>query len=90
MAQKEEREQLPKNFNIVKEEKDFAYLSNKRIEYSKLWTNKLLKYSFYLSVYTLTVCLIGYTFILLKQTPDYYASTDKGIVYKLTKLKKRG
>lgn len=86
---KEERERLPKNFNIVKEERDFAYLANKRIEYSKFWTNKLLKASFYLSVYTLVICLLGYAFILLKPSPDYYASTDKGIVYKLTKLNKR-
>jgi len=84
---KEEINNLPKNFNIVLESDNVDYLASRRVEVSKYWIPKLLKYSFYINVVTLVFILISVFFLSIKPEPKFFATTPNGKIIPLETVK---
>lgn len=84
---KEEINNLPKNFNIVLEADNLDYLASRRVEVSKYWIPKLLKYSFYINVVTLVFILISVFVLSIKPEPKFFATTPNGKVIPLETVK---
>lgn len=84
---KEEIKNLPKNFNIVLEANDIDYLASRRVEVSKYWIPKLLKYSFYINCLTLILIIMSTIILAIKPEPKFFGTTPNGKVIPLQPVK---
>lgn len=84
--EKENLEKLKVKFYITKENKDYNYMSTRRIEISRVWAKKLLKVSLYINILSIIFILISVVVFMRKPPPDFYASTPSGKLFLLNKL----
>lgn len=86
--EKEEIDNLPKNFNIVYEdETNYDYLASRRIVVSRDWTKKLLTISFFINILSTVLIVTSIIMLLLRPTPTYYATTPSGQVLHVKNIK---
>lgn len=91
MLSKEEEkeiENLPRNFNIFKENKDYFYKSVRRIEIAKKMIPILIKTIIYINVLTVVLILSTLYLSLTKQKTNYYAAWPNGEISYLKKIGK--
>jgi len=79
--EKKEIEDLPKNFNIVKENQDYDSMAYRRVDISRETARKLLKLSLIFNCLSILFFIVAVLFTLAKPAPSYYASTPSGKVY---------
>lgn len=84
---KEEISNLPKNFNIIPEANNIDYLASRRVEVSKYWIPRLLKYSLYLNAMTLVFIMVSIVVLASKPEPKFFGTTPNGKVFLLTPVK---
>lgn len=83
----DESERFKRGFNIIEEPDDYSYLANKKYEVSKFWTPKLLKWALYLNIFATLIVSMTFFFLLIRPTPEFYATTERGVIYHLNKFK---
>lgn len=74
---------LRPGFNIVKDEEDYSVVANKRNRFTQFWVKKIAILTFSINILTCLILLLTFSLILMRPIPKYYASTEKGSVYKL-------
>jgi hypothetical protein len=79
--EKEEIANLRPGFNVVKESNDPTLLSARRIEVSKVWSRRLLRFAFWCNIVTLLCFVMSIVMVVIKPDPDFYASTPSGKIY---------
>lgn len=84
---KEEINNLERNYNIVPEADNIDYLASRRVEVSKHWIPKLLKYSFYINCITLLFIIISIIVLSIKPEPKFFGTTPNGKVIPLETVK---
>lgn len=86
--EKEKIKSLDKNFNVVYEdERNYDYLSSRRVVVSRDWTKKLLTLSFIFNIASVVLVIATVLMMLLKPEPTYYASTPSGQVLHVKQIK---
>lgn len=84
---KQEYLELPAKFNVIKEDENIDYVSSRRVEITKHWIPKLLKYSVYLNILTTVFVIISLLFLITKPEPEFYVTTPNGTVNPIKTVK---
>ena len=84
---KEEIKNLPKNFNIIKENDDIDYLASRRVEITKYWIPKILKGILYLNIISVSLIFLSTLFLLTKPQPKFFGTTPNVKVIPLKTVK---
>lgn len=85
--EKEQLNELRLKFNVVPENKDYNYMSSRRVEISRVWAKKLLRASFFLNIASIIFVILTVFVTITKPAPEFYASTPSGKLFYIEKLK---
>lgn len=83
----DEMSNLQRGFNIVLEDSNIDYIASRRVEITRFWIPKLLKFSLYLNLMTLVCIFLSIIFLLNKPEPKYFGTTPNGKVMPLNTVK---
>lgn len=74
-------------FNIFSEEKDYAWLATTRVEHTREWAPRLLRWALILNTIAAIFYSAAFVVMLTKPAPIIYSSTERGSIFKMEKIK---
>ena len=83
----EVKENLRAGFNIFPEEQDYAWRASTRVEHTREWVPRLLRWSLILNVLAACLYIAAFLVMINKPSPVIYSSTERGSIFKMEKLK---
>lgn len=79
-------DRLRAGFNIFPEEEDYAWRASTRVEHTREWAPKLLRWALVINIIAAIFYGAAFVIMVTKSPPVIYSSTERGSIVKMEKL----